>query len=107
MIRETLMLAALLAVGQSITFGADAKAGKAAYDKSCRSCHGVDGTPNPAIAKTLKVEMRDLKSPEVQSISDDELKRIITEDKGKMKPVKTVSGAAVDDVVAYLRSLKK
>jgi cytochrome c553 len=23
---------------------ADAAAGKAAYDKSCKSCHGVDGT---------------------------------------------------------------
>ena len=25
---------------------ADAKAGQAVYDKSCKSCHGADGTPN-------------------------------------------------------------
>jgi mono/diheme cytochrome c family protein len=105
MIRVT--LAAILAIGQSISLAADAKAGKASYDKSCRSCHGPDGTPNPAIAKMMKVEMRDLKAPEVQAMSDDELKKIITDGKGKMKPVKSVSGAAVDDVVAYLRSLKK
>jgi hypothetical protein len=29
------------------------------------------------------------------------------EGKGKMKPVKTVSGAAIDDVAAYVHSLKK
>jgi hypothetical protein len=36
-----------------------------------------------------------------------ELKKIITEGKGKMKPVKAVSGAAVDDVVAYVRTFKQ
>jgi cytochrome c553 len=46
-------------------FGADAKAGQASYDKSCKSCHGADGTPNPAIAKMMKVEMKDLKSADV------------------------------------------
>jgi hypothetical protein len=35
------------------------------------------------------------------------MKEIITKGKGKMKPVKTVSGPAVDDVIAYVRSLKK
>ena len=105
--RQTLAVLALLTLGQTISPAADAKAGKAIYDKSCKSCHGADGTPNPAMAKMLKVEMRDLKSPEVQAHSDDELKKIITEGKGKMKPVKTVSGSAADDVVAYVRSLKK
>jgi hypothetical protein len=55
----------------------------------------------------FKVDMRDLKSTEVQAISDDDLKKIITGGKGKMKPVTSVSGPALDDVVAYLRSLKK
>ena len=27
---------------------ADIKAAKAAYDQSCKSCHGPDGTPNAA-----------------------------------------------------------
>lgn len=88
-------------------FGANAKAGQAIYDKSCKSCHGADGTPNAAVAKMMKVDMKDLKSTEVQSLSDDDMKKIITEGKGKMKPVKTVSGPAIDDVIAYVRSLKK
>ena len=44
---------------------------------------------------------------EVQSLSDDALKEVITEGHGKMKPVKTVAGKDVDDVIAYVRSLKK
>ena len=55
----------------------------------------------------LTAEMKDLKSTEVQASSDEDMKEIITKSKGKMKPVKTVSGPAVDDVIAYVRSLKK
>ena len=86
---------------------ADAKAGEAVFTKSCKSCHGTDGAPNPAIAKVMKVEMKNLGSAEVQALSDADLAKVITDGKGKMKPVKTVSGPAVDNVVAYVRTLKK
>jgi mono/diheme cytochrome c family protein len=86
---------------------ADAKAGQEVFAKSCKSCHGADGTPNPAIVKMMKVDMKNLGSAEVQAQSDADITKIITEGKGKMKPVKTVSGAAVDNVVAYVRTLKK
>ena len=86
---------------------ADVKAGQAAYDKSCKSCHGADGTPNPGMVKALKVDMRDLKSPEVQAESDDQIKKIITTGMGKMRPVTSVTGDSVNDVVAYIRTLKK
>lgn len=104
MILLTVTFAALTAAS---AFAADAKAGMAAYDKSCKSCHGADGTPNAGVAKMMKVEIKDLKSSEVQSLSDADLKKIITDGKGKMKPVSSVTGAAVDNVVAYVRSLKK
>ena len=100
----TLTLAGLAAAPVS---AADAKAGQAVYDRSCRSCHGADGAPNPAIAKAMNVQMRDLKSPEVQSKSDADLKKAITDGQGKMRPIPSVSGAAVDNVIAYVRSLKK
>ena len=51
--------------------------------------------------------MRHLGSKEVQAQSDAELKAAITDGKGKMKPVKSVTGAAVDDVVAYMRTFKE
>src|ERR1700720_1605046 len=104
-----IIVTTLTLAGLSATAGlaADAKAGQAVYDKSCKSCHGSDGTPNATIAKMMKVEMKDLKSDEVQAMSDADIKKIISDGKGKMKPVKTVSGADADNVVAYIRSLKK
>jgi hypothetical protein len=51
--------------------------------------------------------MKDLGSSDVQSMSDDDIKKVITDGMGKMKPVKSVSGAALDNVVAYIRTLKK
>ena len=86
---------------------ADVQNGKTVYERACRSCHGLDGTPNPAIAKMFRVEMRSLPSRDVQATSDDEIKKIIADGKGKMRPVKTVAGSSLDDVVAYVRSLKK
>jgi len=80
--------------------------GKEVYDKSCKACHGAEGQGNPGIAKMLKVEMRPLGSKEVQAQSDADLKKIITQGKGKMKPVASLSAKQVDDVVAFLRTLK-
>jgi mono/diheme cytochrome c family protein len=100
----TVLTLATLSTGAS--FAADAKAGEAVYARACKSCHGADGTPNPAIAKMMKVDMRDLKSPAVQALSDADIKTIITAGKGKMHAVASVTGPAVDNVVAYVRTLK-
>lgn len=95
------------AMAAAVAGAADATAGKTSYDKACKSCHGVTGTANPAIAKSLKVEMRDLGSKEIQALSDADLKTIITDGKGKMRPIKTVTGPDVENVVAYIRTFKK
>ena len=75
------------------------------YDKECKSCHGTSGLANPAIAKMIKVEMKDLSSAENQAGSDDDIKRIITEGKGKMKARR--GATEVPAVIVYVRSLKK
>jgi mono/diheme cytochrome c family protein len=103
MILTMTTIAGLLA---AIGYAADAKAGEAIYSKSCKSCHGADGTPNAAVAKMMKVEMKDLKSADVQAMSEGDIKKVVTEGKGKMKPVKTVSGSGVDDVAAYVHGMK-
>jgi mono/diheme cytochrome c family protein len=86
---------------------ADAAAGKAVYDKSCKSCHGPEGAGNPAVAKMMKVEMKALGSKEVQAKSDDDLKAVITKGTGKMKPIMSLSGDQVSAVVAFVRTLKE
>ena len=100
-----ILIASMMTAG--LAAAADAKAGKASYDKACKSCHGATDEPNAAIAKSLKVEMRHLGAKEVQALSDAELKTIFTAGTGKMKPVKSVTGPAVDDVIAYLRTFKQ
>ncbi len=101
----TLLIA--ICAAAAVSLAADATAGKAVFDKSCKSCHGADGSGNPNIAKMMKVEMRPLGSPEVQAQSDDDIKKIVTDGKGKMRPVASVTGKSADDVVAYVRTLKK
>jgi mono/diheme cytochrome c family protein len=105
--RIMLTIVTLTGLSATAALAADAKAGQDVFAKSCKSCHGADGTPNPSIAKMMKVDMKNLGSAEVQAQSDGDIAKIITEGKGKMKPVKSVSGPAVDNVVAYVRTLKR
>jgi mono/diheme cytochrome c family protein len=99
-------LLTVLSAASSYALAADPKIGQAAYEKSCKGCHGAAGAPNPAIEKAFSVTMPDLGSAHVQDQSDDDLKKVIAEGKGKMKPVKNLT-ASPDDVIAFVRTLKK
>lgn len=105
--RKLLTTFSLIALTATAAMAADAAAGKAVYDKSCKTCHGADGTHNAGMGKMLKVEMKDLQSADVQAESDAAMKKIITDGQGKMKPTAGVAGADLDNVVAYVRTLKK
>jgi mono/diheme cytochrome c family protein len=85
----------------------DIAAGKAVYAKKCKTCHGPTGEGNQGLAKTLKVPIRDLGSPEVQKKSDQELRKDSVDGTGKMKPVKGLSAQDEANMVAYVRSLNK
>ena len=100
-----LSCAMLLGISMVPAF-AGATEGKEVYDKSCKGCHGATGQGNPGLAKMMKVEMKALGSKEVQAKSDADLKKIITQGTGKMKPVASVAGKQVDDVIAFVRTLK-
>ena len=88
-------------------WAADAAAGKVAYEKKCQTCHGADGSGNPAVAKAMKVELKPLGSADVEKMSDADLKKAITEGFGKMPAQKGLTPADVDNIVAHLRTLKK
>jgi len=86
---------------------ADVAAGKEVFAKKCVSCHGAAGEGKDSIAKMMKVELKPLGSREVQSKSDADLQKVITDGVGKMKPVKDVDAKSADNVVAFLRTLAK
>jgi mono/diheme cytochrome c family protein len=96
-----IIICTILALCSTGAWAADAAAGKAIFDAKCKTCHGADGQGNPAIAKMMKVEMK----PLGESAAD--VKKVITEGQGKMKPVAGVTSADLDNVVAYVHTLKK
>src|SRR5262245_33112965 len=106
--RMILALVIAIVVTVSPVFAAgDAAAGKELYSKKCVSCHSVTGEAKESIAKSLKVQMRNLGASEVQAKSDADLKKAILEGTGKMKPVAGIDAKGADDLVAFLRTLKK
>jgi mono/diheme cytochrome c family protein len=96
-----------IAVGIPAAGAGDAAAGKDLYMKKCKTCHGADGQGNPGVAKLLNVTFKPLGSEEIQKKTDAEFKKIITEGKDKMKPVKDLSDADMDNIIAFVRTLKQ
>ena len=101
---------ALMATVAGVALGADAKAGADLFNTKCKGCHGEAGaTPNDMMSKMLGAPIPVLSSPEIQAKSDADLKTIVTQGNGKKMPaaMKTSTPAQVDDVIAYVRTLKK
>jgi mono/diheme cytochrome c family protein len=80
--------------------------GAALYKAKCAMCHGPDGAGKTPVGAKLNV--RDLRSPEVQKQSDSDLAHVIEQGKGKM-PVfgKTLSEDQIKSLVAQIRELGK
>lgn len=99
-------LAVVVALSGLMSVSAFAQAGADVYSSKCKMCHGADGTPPAAMAKSMGI--KDLKSEEVQKQSDADLKAIVEKGKGKMTGFSgKLTPAQIDDVVKYVRSLKK
>lgn len=92
---------AMLALAVPVLAFAD---GAALYKTKCAPCHGPDGAGQTPVGKNLKV--KDLRSAEVQKLTDAELTKLLNEGKGKMPPAK-LSADDAKAVVAFIRSLKK
>lgn len=77
------------------------------YLDKCSVCHGQDGAGNTAKGRKLKV--KNVRSPEVQKLSEAEMIEIVAKGKGKdMDGFEKELGAdMVKQVVAYYRSLAK
>ena len=86
--------------------GAPFQEAKALYAQKCASCHALDGSGNTAKGKQLK--LRDLRSAEVQGMSNAKLLEITAKGKGKMPGYeKPLGREKVEMLVKYVRSLTK
>ena len=103
----TITILTLLVLSGNAQAAGDAKAGKTVFDTKCKPCHGADGKGNPLIAKAMNITLPDMTSQKVQSKTDDEFKKQITEGNGKMKPVKGLTDRQITDVIAFIRGLTK
>lgn len=79
---------------------------KATYNQKCAGCHAPDGSGNTAYGK--KNNLKDIRSKEVQDMSDAKLLQIISKGAGKMPGYEKALGADVcKQMVGYMRQLAK
>jgi cytochrome c6 len=76
------------------------------FKTKCAVCHGVDGSGGTAQGKALKV--RDLRSAEVQKMTDAQMTEVISKGKNKMPALgKNFSQDQIKQLVAYIRGMAK
>ena len=108
--KKATILAILLGFAAIAAFAGptvNADAGKETFGKRCAICHGKTGAGDGPAAKAFKGAIPDLSSKEVQDLKDADIAKVITEGKGKMQPVKDLSKGDVENLTAFIRSLKK
>jgi mono/diheme cytochrome c family protein len=97
------------ATGRSVSASAPRAGGDASsvYNSKCASCHGQDGRARSLHGK--HEHARDLTSAEWQdSVSDERIYNSISNGKGKMPAFKKkLSDSQIDELVSYVRRLRK
>ena len=118
MSRFTLGCAALLTalVVPFSSFAADIAKGKALFESRCATCHGISGNGDSPFAANLPPEMkpRDLVAGEFKFAKTDALMKQLIKEGGAahglnalMPAHSDIADADLDNVVTYVRSLKK
>ena len=80
--------------------------GASLYKAKCAMCHAADGSASTTVGKSLKI--RDLRSAEVQSQTDDQLFGIVASGKGKMPGFEKSLGAdGCKALIAHIRTFKQ
>jgi mono/diheme cytochrome c family protein len=78
----------------------------AVYKQRCAVCHGPDGAGKTAMGRSMN--LKDLRSAEVQQMTDAQLYDIIAKGKGKMPGYEASLGPdTVKQLVVYIRELGK
>jgi mono/diheme cytochrome c family protein len=98
-------IAVFVALGWPATAHAQ-KDGASTFKANCTLCHAADGSGSSPTGKALKA--KDLRSKDVQSISDADLAGVIAKGRGKMPAFGSkFSPDVISSLVAYIRELAK
>jgi cytochrome c6 len=90
----------------ALTTSAFADSGADLYKAKCAMCHGPDGSGSTPMGKKLNVQ--DLRSPDVTKQTDAELSATISKGKNKMPAyADKLTAAQIHEVVEYVRDLAK
>ena len=102
--RSLMLLAVVFSLACAVQSAqaASATAGQAVYKAKCQMCHAADGS-----GTLPKAKADPLGGAKVQAMTDAQLKSAVTAGAATMKPVAGVAGADLDNVVAFVRTLKK
>lgn len=100
----------LFAIVFALMFGSIARAADdaaAVYKAKCETCHAKDGSGKTDMGKMTKA--KDLRSPEIQKMTDDQLNDAITKGMGDTMPAYKgkLPDAQIKALVAYTRGLTK
>lgn len=107
-VRNMLVLAILLlsvGVFPASAFADQSDKGASAFKGNCASCHGDDGA-GTALGKAMQAP--DLRSQDVQKLSDADLAKAISDGKNNMPAFKaTLSAEQIQALVKHVRNLGK
>lgn len=99
----------LVAFGPLMAAAGDIEKGKAIYRESCRHCHGFAGKGDGEMAEYLNPRPANLAGQTTQSKTDYALREVILKGRTGTSMVGfegTFDDAQLDDVLAFIRSLK-
>jgi mono/diheme cytochrome c family protein len=98
--------AAFIAMMLSPALFGQGETGEALYKRNCAGCHGADGAGQTRMGATFK--LKDLRSAEVQKMTDAQLADLVIKGKSPMPAYGTkLSHEQIQSVVGYLRELAK
>jgi mono/diheme cytochrome c family protein len=95
-----LPLALLLTVLLASAFGQTG--GRDLYIAKCSACHAPDGSGNGTVGRSLRLDGIGLA---IKNLTDDQLRQLILEGKGKMPPNKKLDDEKIRNLIVFLRDL--
>jgi mono/diheme cytochrome c family protein len=109
MTTKVMVLTSLFAIATAGALRAQQPADAASlYAKSCASCHGARGTPNPAMARSMP-GLPDFAAATMASVPDSALTNAIANGKGRMMTAyKTrLTAAQIASLVTYIKTFSR